>query len=62
MFARTVDMRASPYDVEELGLEPIRIETDEGKAAFRGLQREVMEKAAPVRERLRLACEALMAP
>ena len=31
---REVDMRASPYDLRELGLEPIRIETPQGRAAY----------------------------
>lgn len=50
--ARHIDMRASPYDLREYGLEPIRIETKEGRRQYRELQQEIAEEAAPVRERL----------
>jgi hypothetical protein len=36
---RTVDMQASPYDVTELGLEPIEVETPSGRAAYADQQR-----------------------
>ena len=38
---RVLDMRASPYDVTELGYEPIPIETPAGKAAFTAYQQEL---------------------
>ncbi len=58
--ARDLDMRASPYDVAELGYEPVRIETPEGKQVYAAAQRELAERAAPLRQRLRDACERLL--
>lgn len=49
---RDVDMRASPYDVSEYGLTPIRIETNEGRAEYVDYQRTFADRARPVRERL----------
>ena len=49
---RHVDMRASPYDLSGLGLEPIRIEEPEGKAAYVRHQKAFTERAAPLRARL----------
>ena len=59
--ARDLDMRASPYDVADLGYEPVRIETPEGKQVYAAAQRELAERAAPLRQRLRDACERLLA-
>ena len=50
--ARRVDMRASPYDVTDLGLDPIPVETSDGKAAYVQEQRRLAALAAPLRERL----------
>ena len=58
---REVDMRASPYDFSGLGLEPIRIETADGKREYAAYQRGFAERAAPLRERLVEACEVLLA-
>jgi hypothetical protein len=58
---REVDMRASPYDFTELGFEPIRIETAEGRALYENLQRGFAERSTPIRERLILLCEKLLA-
>jgi hypothetical protein len=49
---RTVDMRAAPYDLADLGFPPIRIETPEGKQEYAALQRGFTERAAPLRARL----------
>jgi hypothetical protein len=49
---RTVDMRASPYDLTGMGLEPIAIETAEGRAEYVELQRSFTERAEPLRDRL----------
>ena len=57
---REVDMRASPYDFSDLGLEPIRIETPEGKREYAAHQRAFAERAAPLRERLVEACDLLL--
>ena len=49
---RELDMQASPYDVRDLGYEPVRIETAEGREAYRARQQMLAEKAQPLRERL----------
>lgn len=50
--ARQLDMRASPYDLSEFGFDPIPIETPEGKAEYVRGQRELAERATPIRTRL----------
>jgi hypothetical protein len=50
--ARELDMRASPYDLSAYGVEPIRIETREGKEEYVRQQRLLAERAAPIRDRL----------
>jgi hypothetical protein len=57
---RTMDMRAAPYDLAELGLDPIRIETAAGKQEYAAAQRAFAERAAPLRERLIAECERLL--
>ncbi len=50
--ARELDMRASPYDMAAFGLEPIRVETPEGRRHYADEQRRMMERTAPLRARL----------
>ncbi len=50
--ARFVDMKASPYDLSERGLEPIKIETNEGRIEYVKRQKEIFEKGEPVRKKL----------
>lgn len=50
--ARTIDMKASPYDLREHGLEPIRIETEAGRVEYKIAQEAIFEKGAPVREKI----------
>ncbi len=50
--AREIDMRASPYDLSKYGYAPIAIETDSGKAEYITAQRELSQKAHPLRARL----------
>ena len=57
---RIVDMRASPYDLRQLGHSPIPVETTEGKAAYRDAQRSLAREAAPLRQSLIEACELLV--
>lgn len=54
---RQVDMRASPYDLTELGLTPIRIESAVGKAEYVAAQRAFAERSAPLRQRLIAVCD-----
>ncbi|GIG40127.1 hypothetical protein Cph01nite_18890 [Cellulomonas phragmiteti] len=49
---RTTDMRASPYDVTSYGLDPIAIETPDGKAAYVRRQREFAARSTTLRHRL----------
>jgi hypothetical protein len=57
---RDLDMRASPYDLADLGSEPVRIETPEGKAEYVAAQRAFSERAAPLRQRLIEECDRLL--
>jgi hypothetical protein len=56
---RTLDMRASPYDLTGLGYQPVRVETPEGRAVYAAAQRGFADRAAPLRARLAAACAAL---
>jgi hypothetical protein len=57
---RIVDMQASPYDLTSIGIEPIRIETPEGKAEYVAAQRAFAERAARLREQLVQVCDRLL--
>ena len=60
---RDVDMRVAPYDLADLGLAPIRIETPDGRAEFVRYQRDFAERGATLRARLLDAMDtALTAP
>lgn len=52
MEARRIDMQASPYDVRSFGLEPIRIEIEEGRLEYVKKQMEIYELSMPIRNRL----------
>ena len=52
LLARRLDVAASPYDATEYGVEPIPIETHEGRALFRKRQNELMGRVQPVRRDL----------
>lgn len=56
---RILDMRASPYDLAALGLEPVRIETPLGRAEYEAAQRAFAARARPLRERLLAAVAAV---
>jgi hypothetical protein len=58
---RSLDMRASPYDLAPLGYAPVRIETVEGRAQYRREQAAFSERAQPLRAKLITLCEALLA-
>jgi hypothetical protein len=59
---RVVDMQASPYDVSAYGLEPIAIETADGKAEYVRRQRGFATVSQALRARLLAACDALLGP
>jgi hypothetical protein len=56
---RVLDMRASPYDLSALGFEPVPIESPEGRAEYAAAQRAFAERAAPLRDRLIEALDAV---
>lgn len=49
---RVIDMAASPYDLRDWGVEPIRVETPEGRREYVHRQRDFSERAAPLRAQL----------
>jgi len=57
---RTLDMRASPYDLAALGYRPVPIETAEGRAEYARAQSEFARRAAPLRHRLIAHCHRLV--
>lgn len=50
--ARILDMRASPYDVSEYGLTPVRIETAHGRAEYAAEQKKLSERGQVIRAEL----------
>ncbi|MGB0743966.1 MAG: 3-methyladenine DNA glycosylase [Opitutales bacterium] len=50
--ARRLDMQASPYDCSSLGFESIPVETPSGRAEYERLQRQVSERARPLRQQM----------
>ncbi len=49
---RQVDLRASPYDLTELGYRPIPIETADGKAEYVAAQRDFSRRGQEIRARI----------
>ncbi len=58
---RALDMRAAPYDLRELGYEPVRIETTEGKAEYAAAQRAFSVRGQALRARLVDAVDVALA-
>lgn len=58
--ARKIDMQASPYDATQFGLEPIPIETEEGRKLYLEKQMEIYQKSSPIRERLIHECQMIL--
>jgi hypothetical protein len=61
MQLRDLDMRASPYDLAGCGLEPVKIETVEGRRQYEQEQSRLAALAAPLRARIIGTLEALLA-
>ena len=57
---RVLDMRAAPYDLADLGYEPVRIETPDGKREYVAAQADFAERGVPLRGRLIEECERLL--
>jgi hypothetical protein len=51
-YAREIDMRASPYNVSDLGYPAIAIETQTGRQEYAREQRVIAERAQPLRAQL----------
>jgi hypothetical protein len=49
---RELDMRASPYDLTEYNLSPVKIETKQGREEYEKIQRDLSVRADPIRETL----------
>ena len=58
---RVTDMRAAPYDLTHLGIDPLLIETAAGKAEYVARQREFAGQAGALRARLLNVCDAVLA-
>ena len=56
---RELDMRASPYDLTELGYTPVPIETPQGKAEYAAAQRGFAARGQALRDRLLAALAGL---
>jgi hypothetical protein len=59
--ARDLDMRASPYDLADLGYEPIRVETADGRRTYVRMQVEVADQGRALRVRLQDLITQLLA-
>ena len=57
---RQLDMEAAPYDLGEWGVQPVRIETTEGKAEYAQRQRIFSERASALRARIIDALDAVL--
>ncbi len=49
---RRIDMKASPYDLRDRGLEPIKIETTSGRKEYVERQKEIYHRSMPIRRQL----------
>lgn len=58
--ARTLDMRASPYDLSALGYTAVTVETPDGRAEYVRVQTTLAERGAHVRRRLLDSCRDLL--
>ena len=56
---RALDMRASPYDLAELGYPPVPVETPEGRAEYARRQRDFADRATLLRGRLIEVCDGV---
>ena len=56
---RELDMRASPYDLQDWGYEPVRIEEPAGRAEYTRAQKAFSEEAQVLRARILEALDCL---
>jgi hypothetical protein len=57
---RLLDMKASPYDLGAMDIEPLPMETPEGRAEYARLQRDFSARAALLRAELIAHCERVL--
>lgn len=57
---RELDMRAAPYDLSDLGYDPVPVETPAGKREYATAQARFAARGAPLRSRLVAECERLL--
>ena len=62
MEIRLLDMQASPYDLSDYDVEPVRIETATGKTAYMERQRAFAERSNVLRQRLLAVVEGIPRP
>ena len=58
---RRLDMEAAPYDLAALGYKPVAVETPDGRAEYVRRQRELTDRARPLRARLGKALRRALA-
>jgi hypothetical protein len=58
---RLLDMQASPYDLSDLGVEPVQVETAEGRSEYAERQRAFAERSGPLRAAVLAHCERWLA-
>ncbi len=61
MYARKIDMMASPYNLESIGYEPILIETEAGRIIYKQKQAEVWKLGIDTRKHLIRELESIEA-
>jgi len=57
---RALDIRASPYDLTDLGLQPVPVETPEGRAEYVRQQRGFADRAGVLRQELIGLCDRVL--
>lgn len=57
---RTVDMQVAPYDLSSLGVQPIRVEDEEGRQEFTKKQQEFSARAHELRQQLIAFCQGMV--
>ncbi|GIH04501.1 hypothetical protein Rhe02_25680 [Rhizocola hellebori] len=57
---RLLDMRASPYDLSSMGVEPLPIETADGRAEYVRQQRDFAARAGQLRAKLIAGCARVL--
>ncbi len=58
--ARVLDMKAGPYDLREIGYEPVCIETAEGRKEYRKQQTIIWQESIPLRSALKTFMNRLL--